>query len=410
VNADLAARRRAGADAYAALPNPTETLEHWRYVDAGFDLDLLDAPATPGEPLPPGPFLESLTERSGSVTILDGHVVSVDVTPGGPPISRFGEVPDGSVAFASALAAGMDPGRDRLVAASLAHGDDGVLIHVPRSTEVATPVVVDVQAVTAGGVSYPHIAIRVDDLARAKVVVVLRSARGVGAVVPRIDASVGDGSGLDLVTVQAWDDSTRATTHERFVVGRDGTVRIGEAGLGGGLARIDLRVDLEGDGSSADLAGLSFGDGNQTLDYRVVMRHVGRNTSSNVFLKGAVGDHASSVFTGLLRIEEDAVRTSAFETNRNLVLSGDATARSVPNLEILCDDVVCGHGSTVGPLEAEHLYYLMSRGLPRRHAERVLVRGFFEEVIERLTVGALAEPIRAAVRRKYEATGAGSGR
>ena len=144
-------------------------------------------------------------------------------------------------------------------------------------------------------------------------------------------------------------------------------------------------------------------------DYRVVVRHEGKNTSSDVFLKGAVEDEASSVFTGLLRIEEDATRTSAFETNRNLVLSESASAQSVPNLEILCNDVICGHGSTVGQLEEEHLYYLMSRGLPKDRAERVLVRGFFEEVIDRLPVPEVADPVRAVVHDKF-ATAQAEGR
>ncbi|NND84905.1 MAG: Fe-S cluster assembly protein SufD, partial [Acidimicrobiia bacterium] len=135
----------------------------------------------------------------------------------------------------------------------------------------------------------------------------------------------------------------------------------------------------------------------------------GKNTSSDVFLKGAVEDEASSVFTGLLRIEEDATRTSAFETNRNLVLSESASAQSVPNLEILCNDVICGHGSTVGQLEEEHLYYLMSRGLPKDRAERVLVRGFFEEIINRLPVAEVADPVRAVVHDKF-ATAQAEGR
>ena len=107
------------------------------------------------------------------------------------------------------------------------------------------------------------------------------------------------------------------------------------------------------------------------------------------------------MFSGLLKIWPDATRTSTFETNRNLVLSDGAKAHSVPNLEILCDDVVCGHGSTVGPLEEEHMYYLMSRGLSRERAQRVLIRGFFDEMIQRLPVSGLEEPVRDAVSAKF---------
>jgi Fe-S cluster assembly protein SufD len=132
-----------------------------------------------------------------------------------------------------------------------------------------------------------------------------------------------------------------------------------------------------------------------------VIDHQGRNTTSDVFLKGAVEDDAQSVFTGLLRIEKDAARTSTFETNRNLVLSENAKAHSVPNLEILCNDVICGHASSVGPLESEHLYYLMSRGLTRVRAERLLIRGFFQQVIDRLPIEGLGEPVSDEVFRRF---------
>ncbi len=167
------------------------------------------------------------------------------------------------------------------------------------------------------------------------------------------------------------------------------------------MGRLDLGVELLGDGCSSEVVGLYFGEGSQTLDYRMLINHVGRSTSSDVFLKGAVEDDAESVFSGLLRIEKDAQKTSTFETNRNLVLSENAKAHSVPNLEILCDDVICGHGSSVGPLEEDHLYYLRSRGLSQERAERLLIKGFFQEVIDRLPITGLEEPISTEVFRRF---------
>ncbi len=131
------------------------------------------------------------------------------------------------------------------------------------------------------------------------------------------------------------------------------------------------------------------------------MHHVGLNTHSDMFLKGAVEDEALSVFTGLIRIEESAQRTDAFQTNRNLILSEGAAAQSVPNLEILANDVRCGHGSTVGPLDAEQRYYLMSRGLDDARADRLQVRGFFEEVLGRFPVAGVAGPVRGWINDKY---------
>ena len=204
-------------------------------------------------------------------------------------------------------------------------------------------------------------------------------------------------------------DSVVAIT-QNVIVGRDASVHIGEVGLGGELGRLSVRADLVGNGSSVKFSGVSLGGGSQTLDYRFLVRHIGKNTSSDVYLKGAVDNSASSVFTGLLRIEEDATRTSAFETNRNLVLSKDAKAQSVPNLEILCDDVVCGHASTVGELEEEHLYYLQSRGLSAERAERILVHGFFGESLDLLPSSEVASNVRGVVLDKYAAGRIAAGR
>ncbi len=137
------------------------------------------------------------------------------------------------------------------------------------------------------------------------------------------------------------------------------------------------------------------------LDYRAFITHRAPHTTSNMFLKGAVEDESHSVFTGLIRIEEEAQKVDAYQTNRNLVLSDDAGAESVPNLEILANDVKCGHASTVGPLDDEQRYYLMSRGLDRIRADRLQVRGFFEEAVSRMPHPELGGPIRTAVNEKY---------
>jgi Fe-S cluster assembly protein SufD len=265
-----------------------------------------------------------------------------------------------------------------------------------------TPLVVEVQGTIPGSASFPQLAVRVGEDAEARVVVVYRSAEDAGLLmVPRVDLEVGDGARLKFISVQVLDHAATAVVHQRAVLGRDATSQIGEIGLGGRLGRLDLGVKLVGNGASSEVVGLYFGEGSQTLDYRMVIDHEGKNTISDVFIKGAVEDDAQSVFTGLLRIEKEATRTSTFETNRNLVLSDNAKAQSVPNLEILCNDVMCGHASSVGPLEAEHLYYLQSRGLTRERAERLLIRGFFRQVIDRLPIEGFGKPVSDEVFRRF---------
>jgi Fe-S cluster assembly protein SufD len=220
-------------------------------------------------------------------------------------------------------------------------------------------------------------------------------------MVPEVSLNISDGGNLRFVSLQALDQAASNVVHQRVRIGRDATSRIGEVGLGADLGRLDLGITLEGDGASSEVVGLFFGEGSQTLDYRMLITHIGASTTSDVFLKGAVEDGAQSVFTGLLRIEKSARKTSTFETNRNLVLSENAKAHSVPNLEILCDDVICGHASSVGPLEEDHLYYLLSRGLRKERAERLLIRGFFTEVIDRLPIDAIAAPVSEEVFSRF---------
>jgi Fe-S cluster assembly protein SufD len=279
-----------------------------------------------------------------------------------------------------------------------------VFLYVPSGVAVARPFYIDVQAAVAGAVTFPRITIVVEDGAEARVVVNYRSPKDGGfVVVPQVEASVRDQGNLTVTAVQNWGYDTHAFSQARLVAGRDATVRLAEAGLGGRFSRLHLFVDLLGRGSSASILGAYFGEEDQTLDYRYFMHHSGLNTTSDMFLKGAVEDRALSVFTGMIRIDEGAQRTNAFQTNRNLILSEGAGAQSVPNLEILANDVRCGHGSTVGPLDDEQRYYLMSRGLDRPSADRLQVRGFFEEALMRFPEQAVVAPVRQWMNRKFVA-------
>jgi Fe-S cluster assembly protein SufD len=387
-----ASQMEAAFEVFEALEEPTGAEEDWRYVDYDLPFSSLSAAEEPGERLDAGPFIESLDETSGHVVIVDGHVVSADSD--AVEARRLSDAPE-----TDSL---VPVDHNKLAAAHTAFANDGIYISVPDGRAVEAPLVVEVQGVTEGVASFPHIAVSVGTNAEARVLVVYRSAEGKRLLmVPEVDLRVADGANLRFVAVQNLDHAASNVVHQRAKIGRDATSRIGEVGLGGDLVRLDLQVNLEGDGSSSEVVGLYFGEGSQTLDYRMVIDHFGRNTTSDVFLKGALEDDSQSVFTGLLRIEKNAEKTSTFETNRNLVLSENAKAHSVPNLEILCNDVICGHASSVGPLEEEHLYYLQSRGMRRERAERLLIRGFFTEVIDRLPIHGIAQPVSEEVFRRF---------
>lgn len=400
----LADLRQTGFEYFEKLSMPTGSEEEWRYVNLDFEMTEFGVPDVAGVPLVDDSDLSVLTEYAGIARLIDGFVVDLfSGVPGVVLANLAGNSDDDEKSiFEESLGALIQPDLDIFAAAHQAFATDGLVLRVEKGVAVDGPIIVDIQATQAGTISFPHLSMVLEANAEASVIVVMRSPDGQrNVVVPRLELSLGDGARLNLVTSQHWGDATTAITHQRMVVGRDATGRLGEVGLGGKLGRLDLDIDLIGNGSNSELVGLYFGEAQQVFDYRVVVNHHGKNTRSDVFLKGAVEDEAESVFTGLLKIWPDATRTSTFETNRNLVLSDGAKAHSVPNLEILCDDVVCGHGSTVGPLEEEHMYYLMSRGLSRERAQRVLIRGFFDEMIQRLPVSGLEEPVRDAVNAKF---------
>jgi Fe-S cluster assembly protein SufD len=376
--------RAAALSRLEGMEMPDASSEAWRYLDLDFDLSDYPPAGAIGPAEPADELLDGLPSPQGRVA--DGFA-----TADGP-----------SVRLIPFTEMSVPTERDRFAAGSAAFARQGVMVDVPRGRALGEPVVVDVRAQESGTSSYPYVGIELDDGAEAEVVIAYRSAPHVDSVmVPRIDINVGQGAHLRLLNVQNLGQDTRSVSYDRVTVGRDASVKIGEIGLGGRLARLDLGVGLDGAGGEVQVTGLYFGHRRQILDYRLVITHRGANTRSNVFLKGAVEDEAQSIFSGLLKIEKDARRSSAFETNRNLVLSEEAKANSVPNLEILCNDVICGHASSVGPLEEEHLYYLQSRGLRQRPAERLLVGGFFREIVERLPVAGVGGPVSEVVDQRF---------
>jgi Fe-S cluster assembly protein SufD len=400
----FAERRAAALEFYEKLPMPSSKEEVWRYVDLDFSLDdyaIADAPGSAGE-LDSG-IAASLAGTAGSLLVVDGHVV--DVTPGAPGVA-FGSIRstlgDSPGALEEYLGRSIPADLDKFAAAHAAFGGEGAALVVPRGVVVEEPFFIDVQSATSGAVSFPHVVLVAEESSQASVVIRYRSGDEVDAlVVPQIEATVGTNANLKVTVVQHWGRTTRAVSHARVVIGRDGSLHIGEAGLGGALSRLQLQVDFEGDGSSASVVGAYFGDEKQTLDYRYTMHHQGVNTSSDMFLKGAVQEEAVSVFTGMIRIEEEAQKTNAFQTNRNLILSDGASAQSVPNLEILANDVRCGHGSTMGPLDEEQRYYLMSRGLDKARVDRLLVHGFFNEALARFPEPVIADVVTSWIDTKY---------
>jgi len=376
----MAAKRAEARTVLDGMSMPSTREEIWKYLDLDFDPALDSAPEAPGSPAAPDDIVS--TWDGTVVSVIDGFVASDHFGTVATSADAI-ELPRGTDVFSTAFAA-FSPGAVVLDGATL-----------------SKPVLVDVQS-TSSATTFPGVHLAVPAGSDASVVVRLRSATDAAAtVVPAVTAVVGDNARLSLTIVQDWNYSTRAFGRGVIRLGRDASLVIAEAGLGALLGRFHLDVDFVGNGSHARVLGAYFGEENQTLDYRYFMNHIGTNTRSDMFLKGAVEDSALSVFTGLIRIEETGQKTESFQTNRNLILSHGASAQSVPNLEILANDVKCGHGSSVGPLDEGQRYYLMSRGITPQRADRLQVHGFFEQVISELPDEAIASLVRDRINDKY---------
>jgi Fe-S cluster assembly scaffold protein SufB len=222
-----------------------------------------------------------------------------------------------------------------------------------------------------------------------------------GNAYPIIELSLKENSNLEIIlSVTSLEDVNIANSIYAKLL-KDANLKIHTISMGGELSRSRMDIDLIGDGSGFYLDGVYFGEGAQTHDSRVFVNHLGKNTNSNMITKGVLGGKSSSIFTGTIHIAEGAVKTESHQENRNILLSEEAAAQSVPNLEILCDDVICSHGSSVGPIEEEIYHYVMSRGISKVDADKMLIKGFFNEIINDSSWNIIHDNVADIIDSKY---------
>jgi Fe-S cluster assembly protein SufD len=297
----------AGYDAFTTLAMPDGRQEEWRYVDVEVDLDSLGLAEAPGTPLDPGTAVAAaLGDLGGKAINVDGHTVVAEAPAGVRLTSLAAALASGDEAVRRSFRSGPGPGLDRFAAAHHAFASDGVLLHLARGQRLIAPLLVEFQATRAGSLALPRLTVVAEDGSEASVVLHFRSPDGVALVaVPQIEVATGQNARFSLTVVQEWGDATRSFGHQTMKAARDAALVLAEAGLGGVSSRLHLRLDLEGSGADARVLGAYFGHRTQTLDYRYFVGHRAPHTTSNMYLKGAVGDDARSVFTGLIRIEPE---------------------------------------------------------------------------------------------------------
>ncbi len=223
----------------------------------------------------------------------------------------------------------------------------------------------------------------------------------IGNIYPIIEIFLNDNSNLEIILSVTSTKEINIVNSLYAQLERDSNLTIHNISTGAGLSRSRMDIDLLGYGSEFSLDGIYFGEEKQIHDNRVFVNHLGKNTSSNMITKGVLGDESSSIFTGTIHIAEGAEKTESHQENRNILLSEEATAQSVPNLEILCDDVICSHGSSVGPIEENVYHYVMARGIEKVDADKLLIKGFFNEVINDSKWEIIHDKVSNIIEKKY---------
>ncbi|OBB71096.1 Fe-S cluster assembly protein SufD [Mycobacterium sp. 852014-52144_SCH5372336] len=298
---------------------------------------------------------------------------------------------------------------DRVAAQAYSSFDSATIVTVGRDTEVAEPIEIDIDGPGEGAVAYGHLQIRVEELSRAIVVVDLR---GSGTYADNVEIIVGDSAGLGVIWIADWADDTVHVSAHHARLGKDAVLGHVNVTLGGDVVRTTANVRFTAPGGDAKMLGTYFADDGQHFESRLLVDHAHPNCKSDVLYKGALqGDPASNlpdahtVWVGDVLIRAEATGTDTFEVNRNLLLTDGARADSVPNLEIETGEIVgAGHASATGRFDDEQLFYLRARGIPEDQARRLVVRGFFNEIIAKIAVPAVRERLTEAIERELAIT------
>jgi Fe-S cluster assembly protein SufD len=375
---------------YRALPLPTTSEEPWRFTDlAGFDPDAFSA--------------NGATAVAKLETMLDVDVAGLaSVSEGGIEIERapdgitFAPLPEDHERLGSLVA-----GDEKFAAHNAALWQNGLLVHVPKGVVLEKPLYVRVGNAVDGGVLFWRLLVIAETGSQFSLIEEYASASPELPAYSNavVELYVEDAAKLEYVSLQNYSRETWnfATHHAR--VGRDAELDWVAGGFGSKKGKIRIQNDLAGPGATSRVTGAYFADGTQHLDYDTFQEHIAPNTTSDFAFKGALRDTATAVWRGMIRVEKDAQKTNAYQENRNLMLSPKAHADSIPGLEILANDVRCTHGATLGQVDREQLFYCMARGMPRHVAERLIVRGFFQDILDRIEL----EPVREVLGNALEA-------
>lgn len=407
------AMRKQAFTEYLALPIPSQETEEWRYTDLS-EMDLSFAPFAAGvraENL--DGVDERILEAAGQVGERAGlqiqHNSEIAVAHLDPALAAegvilmdldraAGEHPDLVEPYLHTL---VPTSRTKFTALHGAFRSAGTFLYVPEGVAVQLPIQTLTWLDADGAAVFPHTLIVVGEDAEVTFIdryASLDVGRALSDAVVEIHA--GPASRVRYVSIQEWGEGVTHLGIQRARLSRDVDFRAVAVGFGASLARAEAETILAEPGGFSEMLGVFFADGSQHFDHRTEQEHAAPNCTSDLLYKGALRDESRAVYSGWVHVRPGAQKTDAMQTSRNIVLSDRAKADAIPNLEIEANDVRCGHAASVGPVEEETLFYLQSRGIPRAEAERLIVFGFFQEVLDRIPLAEVRDGVSHAIERE----------
>ena len=413
----LRERRAHAWDVYERTPMPTIRLEEWRYTNLKKKLDLNSLQLSDAEAMSDDAStwperlraaMDEDREASGHIVIIDGHVVHADVdkqlaTQGVILESLQEAITNHEELVREHLATDAVPAEEgKFAALNAALWSDGIFLYVPKGVQLELPVRVTRWLSEAGTAYFSRVLIVAEAQSQVSYVdeVLSDDFESQTYTSTAVELIAREGARVQYVAVQRLGRGAFYQSMQRTLAQRDSKLDTLNVALGASVTRVDLNARLLGPGANSDMLGLYFGDGDQHFDFNTSQDHVAPNTFSDLLYKGALDGASRAAFRGIIRVLPGAQGTDAYQTNRNLLLSPESRADSLPNLEIEADDVKCSHGATVGQLDDEAKFYLMSRGLSLIQAERLVVLGFLGEVLAKLPLGGVVDKVTRVIEQK----------
>jgi Fe-S cluster assembly protein SufD len=379
---------------YEALPLPDTSMESWRFTDLrGFDPDAFSTD---------GHVLGSKPGTDPKESMIDIDVAGLAYAgEAGIEIERAPEGVTFEPLAAHPLLGALVGPDEKFAAHNAAEWRHGLLVRVHAGVELERPLYVRITNAVDGGALFWRLLVVAEEGSRFSLIEEYSSTDDAlaGYTNAAAEVFVEQGARLEYVSIQNLSPETWHFASHRARVERDAELDWVAGGFGSKKGKVRIENDLAGQGATSRVTGAYFADGEQHLDYDTLQEHQAPNTTSDFAFKGALRDEATAVWRGMIRVEPDAQKTNAYQENRNLLLSPKAHADSIPGLEIQANDVRCTHGATVSQVDRDQLFYAMARGLTRPDAERLILRGFFQDVLDRIEL----EPVREALGEALEA-------